>query len=81
MKNKSTENPNLANELARIATAIEQHNTWHRRFLLGLLQGVGTVLGATIVAGTILYGMATIAEQVPWGSIIQSAIMESITNR
>ena len=44
----------LAKEVSRVATALERQNSAKRRFLMGIVFGVGTAIGASIIASLIV---------------------------
>lgn len=71
----------LAKEVAHLSRVIQRQNVWHYRLLLGIVQGVGTVIGATVVAGVLLYVLGGIAKQIPWGDVATQAITRAMTTR
>ncbi|MFI3155392.1 MAG: DUF5665 domain-containing protein [Methylococcaceae bacterium] len=60
----------LADEIARLSFIIQQQNSWSRRLFLGTVQGIGTVIGATIVAGIVLSLLSAVVHQIPWGDVL-----------
>ncbi len=48
---------NLSKQVSRVATALERQNSARRRFLMGLVFGVGTAIGASIIASAIIIFM------------------------
>lgn len=50
----------LTNEISRAVTTIEKQNNAGTKFILGLAFGVGTAIGASIVASLILLGSAKV---------------------
>jgi len=49
-KKKSSHESSLASEVGRLARATEQQNVFWRRFLSGILFGIGTAIGASFIA-------------------------------
>lgn len=60
----------LVDEIAHLSFVIQQQNSWSRRLFLGIVQGVGTVIGATVVAGIVLYVFSAVVHQIPWGDVL-----------
>ncbi len=58
LQNKSK--PVLEVELSRIAKALERQNDFKRRFLVGVVFGLGTALGASIVASLIILSFSSL---------------------
>ena len=48
----------LAEEMRELRAHIERINSPKRRFLLGVIAGVGTALGATIVAAPLIVALS-----------------------
>lgn len=71
----------LADEIAHLSLTIRQQSSWSHRFLLGVVQGVGTVLGATVVVGILLYVLTGIAHQIPWGDVLTQFLTRAATAR
>ncbi len=44
----------LSKELARVASALERQNSVKRRFFMGVVFGVGTAIGASLIASVIV---------------------------
>lgn len=61
---EEADNAKLMNEISRAATAIEKQNNAGAKFILGLAFGVGTAIGASIVASLILFGSAKVLQMV-----------------
>ncbi len=74
MKRNLTENQTLTGEISKLTKIITKQNSWEQRLLLGVVQGVGTVLGATVIAGIVIYAMNTISHQIPWAEVIQNTV-------
>ncbi len=74
MKRNLTANQSLIIEVSKLTKVLEKQNSWKERLLLGMVQGVGTAIGATVIAGMALYGLNTILHQIPWAEVIQNAI-------
>lgn len=60
MTSKKHDSDRLANEIARVANAMELQNSLRKKFLMGLLFGIGTALGASVIASilVLLFGQA-----------------------
>ncbi len=69
----------LADEIAHLSFVIQQQNTWPRRLFLGIVQGVGTILGATVVAGVVLYILSAVVHQIPWGDMLTEQLSHVTT--
>ncbi len=54
----------LAKEVRRLTDIIQARGRLRRRFLSGLFFGVGSAIGATVVAGIIIYIIASILKVV-----------------
>jgi len=63
----------LALEVSRVADALEKQNNLRRRLFVGLIFGVGTALGASIVASILVFMLSRtfLALGVDLGSIGQ----------
>jgi hypothetical protein len=63
---------------------LKNQNSFKRGFLFSVLQGVGSVIGATIVAGLILFILSKFihsVEQIPFiGNLIKSSQLEQTIN-
>jgi len=59
---KEKELAGLTTELSNIAVALEKQNSFKRRILLGILFGVGTAIGASIIASLIILTVARFFE-------------------
>ena len=70
----------LAEELAHLAETLDRQNSWARRFLLGIAGGVGTALGATVIAGVVLFMLGNVLAQTPWQDLIGDALMQTGQN-
>jgi hypothetical protein len=44
----------LATETARVASALEQQNLMRRRFMMGVIFGIGTAIGASLIASIVI---------------------------
>lgn len=44
----------LADEISRVALAMERQNSLRRKFAMGVLFGVGTALGASVIASILV---------------------------
>lgn len=69
----------LADEIAHLSLVLKQQNSWSRRLLIGIVQGVGTVIGATVIAGIVLYIIGSIVQQIPWNDIVSQMIARVTT--
>ncbi len=60
MASQKHDSDRLANEIARVANAMELQNSLRKKFLMGLLFGIGTALGASVIASilVLLFGQA-----------------------
>ncbi len=76
MKRNLTENQSLIIEISKLTKVLEKQNSWKKRLSLGMVQGVGTAIGATVIAGMALYGLNAISHQIPWAEVIQNTINE-----
>ena len=56
----------------RLAQAMEKHVSFSRRFLLGMVSGVGTAIGATIIASVIIFILVQFLQSVGWQDMIDS---------
>ena len=54
----------LTNEISRATTVLEKQNNAGTKFILGLAFGVGTAIGASIVASLILLGSTRVLQMV-----------------
>ncbi len=50
----------LADAIGRLADALEKQNLYHRRFLSGLIFGVGTAIGASVIATLIIVTLSRV---------------------
>jgi len=50
--------PEIGSELMLVATELKKANSPKRRFFLGIIFGVGTALGASVIAGVLVLLMA-----------------------
>ncbi|KPJ85371.1 hypothetical protein AMJ57_03320 [Parcubacteria bacterium SG8_24] len=48
----------LSDQISRVADALEKQNSLRRRLLTGLIFGVGTAIGASVIATLIIIGAA-----------------------
>ena len=48
----------LSKEIGRVADALEKQNSFRRRLLTGITFGVGTAIGASVIATLIVIGTA-----------------------
>ncbi|NQV12079.1 hypothetical protein HQ524_01825 [Candidatus Uhrbacteria bacterium] len=48
----------LAREVSRVASALERQSSAKHRFLMGLVFGVGTAIGASLIASIIIITIA-----------------------
>ncbi len=49
--------PDLAQELHKLDATLRALNSPHRRFTLGMIHGVGTAIGATVIAAALIYAI------------------------
>ena len=54
MSVKKADNDRLASEIARVATAMELQNSLRKKFLMGVTFGIGTALGASVIASILV---------------------------
>ncbi|MCR4312515.1 MAG: DUF5665 domain-containing protein [Candidatus Uhrbacteria bacterium] len=54
----------------RLARAMEKQTSLGWRFLLGIIGGVGTAIGATIIASVLVYIMIQFLQTVGWENIV-----------
>jgi len=52
----------LAAEIKRVADALEVQNEYKRRFLSGIVFGVGTAIGASVIAAVIVATLTRILD-------------------
>ncbi len=50
----------IADAIGRLANALEKQNLYHRRFLNGLIFGVGTAIGASVIATLIIVTLSRV---------------------
>ncbi len=71
----------LNKNLERLTKNIEKQNSFKRSLFMGMLQGVGNVIGATIIAGILLIVLSKFihsAEQIPLlGIFIKTSNIEA----
>ncbi len=60
----SDNNAKLIKEISRTAAALEKQNNPGARFILGIVFGVGTAIGASIIASLVLFGSAKVLQMV-----------------
>jgi uncharacterized protein (DUF697 family) len=74
----------LNNNLKKLIKGLEKQNSFKRSFLMSVIQGVGGVIGATIVAGMLLFVLSKFihsVEQVPLiGNLVKSINIVSSIN-
>lgn len=61
---EENEGAKLMNEISRATTVLEKQNNAGTKFILGLAFGVGTAIGASIVASLILLGSTKVLQMV-----------------
>lgn len=52
---------NIAHQLGRVARALERENLLWRKLANGILLGLGTAIGATVIAGIVLLILSQIS--------------------
>ena len=62
-KPKHTSIFDLAHEVHRVADVLEKQNNLGRRFFLGLVLGLGTALGASIIATLTLFVLKAVLNE------------------
>ena len=55
MPQEKSKTKNLEDAIQELTKVIDKQNIFWRRFVLGLIFGTGTAIGATIFAGLLLY--------------------------
>jgi hypothetical protein len=55
MAQEKSQTKNLEKTIQGLTKVIDKQNSYWRRFLIGLVFGTGTAIGATIFAGLIIY--------------------------
>lgn len=55
MADKKVPQKSLHREIKSLSKVVDKQNNYWRRFLLGLVFGTGTAIGATFIGGLILY--------------------------
>jgi hypothetical protein len=61
----------LERNIARLADAVEKQNAMPRRFLLGIVSGIGTAIGATAIAGIVLVWLVKFLQSLGLDQFIQ----------
>lgn len=54
VEKSKTVHEDIAFQLGRVARALEREHSFRRRFIAGLMTGVGTALGATFIGAIVL---------------------------
>ncbi|MBU1348553.1 hypothetical protein KJ781_00600 [Patescibacteria group bacterium] len=62
----------LGREVGRLAQATERQNNLRRRFFLGVFFGLGTALGASIIASVLVYGLRNVLSVIGLERALQS---------
>lgn len=65
----------IEKQLKKMNSELEKRNSLWRRLTSSLLAGLGTVIGATLIAGLLIYLLARIAERYDW----IDKVLENIT--
>ncbi len=73
---KKSPGKELATEVRKLTMVIEKQNRLRWRFLYGLFFGVGSAIGATVIAGLIIYFASQVLDVVGMSSIIDPASLE-----
>lgn len=58
--------------VARLADEVQKLNAMPRRFLLGIVQGVGTAIGATVIAALVVYILVQILQSIGLDGLISN---------
>lgn len=70
----------LHKSVDKLNKSITRHNSLRRTFVIGVVNGVGTVIGATVVAGVVLLILSSFIhtiDQIPLlGELIRSSQIE-----
>ena len=72
MEQQLPPNRDLAHEVSRVADELKRMNSPLRPFLRGLVQGLGTALGATVIAIAFLYAFGAILHAIGLDKLIDS---------
>lgn len=64
----------IERELHALNEQLKKRNSFGRMLLSGLLTGLGTVIGATIIAGAVLYSLYKIAEATNTLELLRKAL-------
>ena len=65
----------IERQLEKLNSELEKRNSFWRRLTSSLLTGLGTVIGATLISGLVIYILARIADRNDW----LNEILEHIT--
>jgi hypothetical protein len=57
---KITENTALSHSIDNLSHILRQRTSWRWRFRIGIATGIGTVIGATVLAGVVIYILSLI---------------------
>ncbi len=68
----------LSKPVERLGRALERQNSLGRRFLSGLVFGLGSVLGAAIFGALAVYVVTQILQSVGWESLIQDTVNDFV---
>ena len=69
----------LAKEVHHLADVQERRNKFSRRFYSGVVFGLGTALGASIIAAVVLYILSKIFQTIGLETMIGSELFDQIS--
>ena len=61
----------LERNIEQLTRAVEKQNSYVQRFLLGIVGGIGTAIGATVIAGLVLVWLVQFLQTVGLEGLIQ----------
>jgi hypothetical protein len=74
----------LTTELAKLTKQMANANSYWKIFLRGIVAGIGTALGATIIAGLLVAFLASVVDSVDdipiLNNIVQSSNLKELLN-
>ncbi|MBU0625323.1 hypothetical protein KKF05_03200 [Patescibacteria group bacterium] len=68
----------LAEEVARVADVLEKQNKLSRRLFLGIVFGVGTAIGASIIASILILAFSRIMTAVGLDTLVDSNQLKNL---
>ncbi len=68
----------LEKHIDDLVITLEKLNSWRRRLLLGIIHGVGTALGATIIAAIIIYLIVNAMRALGFEGLLEALNLEHL---